>query len=353
MMYQNILVINLLHIGDLLLATPVLRALRAEFPQAHITLLADAKIDAVVKYNRHIDELISVDKKGYHNKLGNYLRLIADIRGRKFDLVVNLHPNERASAIAAFSGAKKIVGYSSRGFGLLFDLVVTNQNFDRNLKNSPDISHQVEQHLALLEKALGICRHDHQGLDMWLDDATLQRADALWATAFGQEQLAVIGFNTGASWPTKRWTTAGFAAVADKLLDLGYGVAFFGGPMDTDNVEEIVNQMEHPNHPHIAVFTGRVSLLELAGLIRKCTALLTNDSGPMHVAIAQKTPVIAIFGPSNEVGFGPYDKQAITLTAATVTCRPCGQHSCDHLSCMTQIEPDIVLSQVLRLAKSG
>jgi heptosyltransferase-2 len=109
--------------------------------------------------------------------------------------------------------------------------------------------------------------------------------------------------------------------------------------------------MEHSRHLRIAVFTGQVSLLELAALIRKCTIFLTNDSGPMHVAVAQKTPVVAIFGPSNEVGFGPYDKQAITLRATDVPCSPCGLHSCDHLSCMTQIEQDMVLRQVLQLAE--
>jgi heptosyltransferase-2 len=215
MTYQKILVINLLHIGDLLLATPALRALRAEYPQAHITLLADAKIDALVKYNQHIDELISVDKKGYHNKLGNYLRLIADIRHRKFDLVINMHPNERATAIAAFSGAKEIVGYACRGVGILFNRLVINKVFDRNLKNRTDIPHQVEQHLQMLEQALGITYSDKGGLDMWLDGAALQKAEELWFTAFGKEQLKVIGLNTGAGWPTKRWTTAGFAAVAD------------------------------------------------------------------------------------------------------------------------------------------
>jgi heptosyltransferase-2 len=349
-MYKKILVINMLHIGDLLLATPALRTLRANFPNAHIALLADAKIDGLVRYNKNIDELISVDKKGYHNKLGNYLRLILDIRKRQFDLVINLHPNERASALAAFSGGKRIVGYSSPGFGLFFDQVLNSQNFDRRLKNRPDIPHQVEEHLQLLVKTLGISRIEDHGLEMWLDDATIKKAEHTWYSAFGKQYYKVIGLNTGASWPTKRWTPAGFAAVADELLAQGYGVAFFGGTMDIDNVTEIRSLMKRGDHPRVAVFTGRTDLLQLAALLRKCAAFLTNDSGPMHVAVAQKTPTIAIFGSSNEVGYKPHADNSVVLTAPGVTCRPCGQHRCEHHSCMVDITPDTVLRRVLALA---
>lgn len=347
-MYQNILVINMLHIGDLLLATPVLRTLRANYPSAHIALMADAKIDDLVRYNQHIDELISVDKKGYHNKLSNYIRLIAQIRKRKFDLVINLHANERASAIAAFSGAKKIVGYSSPGFGVFFDKLTNNENFDFKVKNRPDILHQAAEHLEMLKQTLGIQIIDDNGLEMWTDPATEKKAELMWNDTFQNASLPVIGFNTGASWPTKRWTPEGFAEVADMLLDKGFGIAFFGGPMDVDNVNDIIGKMRHQDTARIAVFTGKVSLLELAALINKCRVFLTNDSGPMHVAVAQKANVVSIFGSSNEVGFGPYNPQDVVITTA-IDCRPCGQHHCEHHSCMKNIRPDQVYKEILKI----
>ncbi|MBP2654176.1 MAG: rfaF 3 [Firmicutes bacterium] len=348
-MYKKILVINMLHIGDLLLATPVLTTLRANYPEAHIALLADAKIDSLVKFNKNIDELISVDKKGYHNKLGNYFRLILEVRRCKFDLVINLHPNERASALAAFSGARRIIGYSSPGFGIFFDDLLDNKNFDHKLKNRPDIPHQAAEHLERLENVLGITPVD-RGLEMWLDEVTEKKAEKRWFAAFGHPSFKVVGFNTGASWPTKRWTAAGFAAVGDKLLEMGYGLAFFGGPMDAENVKDILELMKHGQHPRIAVFTGKLDLLELGALIRKCAVFLTNDSGPMHVAVAQKKAVVAIFGSSNEVGFGPYDKNSVVITPEGLTCRPCGSHNCDHHSCMTGIMPETVLEAVVTLA---
>ena len=94
--YQNILVINLMHLGDLMLVTPVLRTLRANYPKARITLLADSKLADIVEFNRHIDECIFIDKKGKDNHMGAFFKRILAVREKGFDLVINLHRNERA-----------------------------------------------------------------------------------------------------------------------------------------------------------------------------------------------------------------------------------------------------------------
>ena len=119
--YDNILVINLMHIGDLMLVTPVLRTLRTNFPKARITLLADKKLADLVIYNKHIDGCLLLDKKGADNHPLAFLRFIRRVRREHFDLVINLHRNERASALAAFSGAGRIVGYAKPLFSAFFD----------------------------------------------------------------------------------------------------------------------------------------------------------------------------------------------------------------------------------------
>lgn len=353
--FKKILVVNLLHIGDLLLVTPALRTLRANYPNSHITLLADAKIDGLVKYNRNIDELISVDKKGYHNKLPNFIRLIWEIRKRQFDLVINFHPNERASALAAFSGGKKITGYASKGFGMFFKPLIHNTNFDFAYKNRPDIMHQATEHLNTLKTVLELPLIEEQGLEMWVDEASGQKADSMLQEAYQANGLAqvpqkLIGLNTGASWPTKRWVPAGFAAVADQLVGEGYGVIFFGGPMDQENVQAIRQLMRQGGRPEIIQFTGKITLLELAALMKRCAVVVTNDSGPMHVAIANQVPVVAIFGSSNEVGFGPYNGKNIVITRPEIACRPCGKHHCQtQHECMAAITPEQVLEAVHQL----
>lgn len=248
-MYNSILIINLMYIGDLLFTTPLIRALRANFPSAHIAMLADKKNADVIKYNPHLSELIAIDKKGYHNKLKNYIGLISDIRKRQFDLVINLHANERASAIAAFSGAREVIGFAARPFGIFFDRVV---------KERHDV-HQADAYLEILREP-GIAQVDNHGLEIWVDEGTEARADKLWQEAFADNSVdtrKVIGLNTGGSWPTKRWTKEGFAALADRLLETGYGVAFFGGPMDREDVDQILSLMNKPDHPKLAVSETR------------------------------------------------------------------------------------------------
>lgn len=119
--YKNILVINTMHIGDLMLVTPALRTLRANYPEAHIALLTDKPLADLVRCNENIDECILIDKHGKDKGVLALLRFIRMIRSRHFDLVINYHRNERASAIAAFSGGKKIVGYAQPFFRRFFD----------------------------------------------------------------------------------------------------------------------------------------------------------------------------------------------------------------------------------------
>ena len=329
---NKILVINLMYIGDLLFTTPLLRTLRTAFPNAHIAMLADKKNTIVIEHNPHLSELIAIDKKGYHNNLSNYIGLIADIRSRKFDLVINLHANERATAIAAFSGAKHIIGFSAKGFGTFFDCVV---------RGRTDV-HQADAYLEVLN-TMGIKIDNHRGLEMWIDDAAQQQANDMWEQTFTKK---VIGLNTGGSWPTKRWTKKGFAELADSLLDKGYGIAFFGGPMDTGDVEEVLALMIHKDHQELGVFTGKTTLLEMAALVKKCTALVTGDSGPMHIAVSQKVPIIAIFGPSDANRYAPYGQEE-TVIRIGCPCQPCGQHTCEigHI-CMERVTVEMVLEKV-------
>jgi len=346
-MYKNILIINLMYIGDLLFITPLLRTLRTNFPKAHIALLADEKNTAVIKYNQHLSELIPIDKKGYHNKFPNFMGLIFDIRKRKFDLVINLHANERASVIAALSGGQKIIGFSAKGFGIFLDNLI---------KERTDI-HQVDAYLEVL-KAINVTTIDNQGLEMWVDVATEGRATTIWDTAYCHcepreaifplhaDTPKVIGINTGGSWPTKRWTKAGFSQLADKLLEKGYGIAFFGGPMDEKDVNDIISLMKYQHHNKLVVFTGKTTLLEMATLVKKCAVLVTGDSGPMHIAVAQQVPVVAIFGPSDPIRYAPYQQENHVMQRGC-PCQPCGKHKCDigHV-CMEEITVEMVLAKL-------
>ncbi len=365
--YQNILVINLMHLGDLMLVTPVLRTLRANYPKARITLLADSKLADIVEFNRHIDECIFIDKKGKDNHMGAFFKRILAVREKGFDLVINLHRNERASALAAFSGAKRIVGYSKPIFSLFFDMVMPNPSiarhvvegplsliFPRRRKYVPGWKHQVHAHLEVLEKAVGISKVDDGGLEMWLSEDMEREAENLWRERYSPGDK-VVAFNIGASWETKRWLDGSFAECADILLDEGYGVAFLGGPMDLEMVEACIAKMRHKSNPKMAVFTGKVGLGVLGGILKRCVLFLTTDSGPMHVGVAMNVPIVTMFGASPIPGFYPYDAKDV-LIRSPEPCQPCGIHHCprqgnDNLACMKRISVETVMKYVRELLK--
>ncbi len=338
-MYKNILVINLMHLGDLMLTTPILRTLRTNFPNAKISLLADKKLADLVRLNKNIDNCLLLDKKGADNNLISIAKFIFKLREKNFDLVINLHRNERASAIAAFSGGKKIVGYAKPGFSILFDKI---------LPNRKEIMHQVQSHFEVL-KAIGIEKIDDGGLEMWIDDASKNSAAKVFSENFSAE-TKVVAFNIGATWLTKRWLDSYFAECADNLIRRGYGVAILGGTMDTEIVAKCVEQMHEKNSPLLKILTGKFNLAELAGFIDKCCLLLTNDSGPMHIGVARNIPIVTMFGASPAIGFYPYDAKDILLKTAE-NCQPCGKHICpregvENFACMKKISAKVVLKYI-------
>lgn len=342
--YKNILVINTMHIGDLMLVTPALRTLRANYPKAHIALLTDKPLADLVRCNENIDECILIDKHGRDKGILALIRFIRQIRKRHFDLVINYHRNERASVIASFSGGKKIVGYAQPFFHRFFDHWMPNLAMADTPKDK--VMHQTLCHLKVLQEAAGCTKLDDRGLEMWLPPEEEKKASDLWQKEFAEDDR-VIAFNIGASWMTKRWIDAYFAECADHFIQEGYHIAFLGGPTDVAIVKACIEKMKEKDSPKVHVFTGKVSLTVLAGLLRRCCLFLTTDSGPMHVGVAMNVPIVTMFGASPVPTFYPYDGKDIVIKTPE-SCHPCGIHDCpkkgeDHMACMKHIPVDVVM----------
>lgn len=342
--YKNILVINTMHIGDLMLVTPALRTLRANYPQAHIALLTDRILADLVRCNENIDECILIDKHGRDKGILALIRFIRQIRKRHFDLVINYHRNERASAIASFSGGKNIVGYAQPFFHRFFDHWMPNLAMADTPKDK--VMHQTLCHLKVLQEAAGCTKLDDRGLEMWLPPEEEKKASDLWQKEFAEDDR-VIAFNIGASWMTKRWIDAYFAECADRFIEEGYHIAFLGGPTDVAIVKACIEKMKEKDSAKVHVFTGKVSLTVLAGLLRRCCLFLTTDSGPMHVGVAMNVPIVTMFGASPVPTFYPYDGKDIVIKTPE-SCHPCGIHDCpkkgeDHMACMKHIPVDVMM----------
>ena len=297
--HKRIVVTFLMHLGDVILTTPFLEVLRRLAPDSHITYVVDKKLSDVVRYSPYVDDIIEVDKKGKDDSLSALWKMGRTIHKTHPDVVINLHPNERTSFLAFAIGAPITVGMSHFLFRPFLTKVTRLDR--RNL-------HAARMYVNVLEQ-LGAHHTEEQGLHIELCEAWKEKAKAFYEAAGLAKDQSLIGFNIGSAVKEKRWPGNRFAEVADYFAGLGYGIVFFGGPMDEELVQDAVQYMK--TTPIIA--TGKFSIGELAAAMKRCAVIITNDSGPMHVAVSQKVPVVTLYGPSNPKFYGPYSKEAIVL----------------------------------------
>lgn len=328
---KKILVTFLMHLGDLTLTTPFIHSLRKAAPDAHITMLVDEKLKDVVLFNPYLDEVVTIDKKGRDNSILSLWACSRHLSKLDFDVLINLHPNERCSFIDAMTSVKLRTGTTHKIFKWFWDVFTP---LDRSM-------HAADMYLDVLQQ-LGVQDLSSNGLEIFPGEEHFLEAELFWQEQNITDQDKLIGFNIGSAVPTKRWPPERFAEVADIFAAKGYKTVFFGGPMDEEMVAEATGYMQ--TRPIIA--TGHFAIGGLAAAMRRCCLIITNDSGPMHVAISQKVPIVAMYGPSNPKLYGPYTKDAVIVTAQP-PCQGCAdgmKHSCDDLQCMSRMTVEQVVA---------
>lgn len=328
---DTILVTFLMQLGDLVLTTPFLAALRKAAPKAKITYLIDEKWLPIVSENPDIDEVLTIDRKGKDKGFFALNKYASSLRKRKFDFLINLNPSERCSFLAAFSGAKYKTGSTHRIFRPFFDKVV---QLERKI-------HAADMYLDVLAK-LGVEDLTNEGLKVVTSRNDEQEAAEFFSLHDIKTKNNLIGFNIGSASATKRWLPERFAQVADYLADKGYKIVFFGSSNELEMVKETISYMQ--NKPLIA--TGKLSIGGLVAAINYVNLLLTNDSGPMHLAISQKVPIVALYGPSKPELYGPYKAQKSIVVRANPMCLDCREHMkhvCSDMRCMNNISVQDVI----------
>ncbi|MDR0408295.1 MAG: glycosyltransferase family 9 protein [Campylobacteraceae bacterium] len=337
---KKILVTFLMHLGDLILVTPFIRALRKAAPNSYITMLVDDKLKDVVMFNPNLNQVITIDKKGRDNTIMSLVKCAKDLSSQNFDMVINLHPNERCSFICTFTKTAFRTGTSHALFRWRWDRYI---KLDRTL-------HAADMYLEVLKK-LGIRDISNNGLEIFPSSAHFKEADNFWHLNGVKPDDKLVGFNIGSAVITKRWANERFAKVADILTMEGYKIVFFGGKMDMNMVDNAASCMR--TNPIIA--TGNFSIGALAAAMRRCSLIITNDSGPMHVAISQKTPIVALYGPSNPKLYGPYTKNAIVVKANPPCdgCKKGMRHTCNDLQCMKRLTVEQVIKASEKMLKKN
>lgn len=321
---SNILIIKPGAIGDLLQLTPVIRALKGKYPNARISLVVSSPATAsLFRHNPHVNETIVFDKKGEHRSLSALIRLWRRLRHARYDMVLNF---QRSNLKAWFLAS---AAFPCR-------LLVYHKAKDR-------VVHAVVNHLETVFP-LGI-----EASDFDLDLYTGADDEAYAEKIFADSDLngrRVIALNPGASNRIKCWSPLKFAELGDRLVnELDARVIVVGGTEDRDLADEICAGMH--NIPLDLV--GEVSLLQLGAVLKRCAALVSGDTGPMHLTTAVKTPVVALFGAIDPKRTGPIGDGHMVIRHEEVECVPCVAKECtnpSYLECMERISVDEVFKAV-------
>ncbi|MDE0018154.1 MAG: glycosyltransferase family 9 protein [Candidatus Poribacteria bacterium] len=316
-MLKKILVFSFSFIGDAVLSTSVIQPLRRHFSDAHITFLVGPRAFDLLATDPNIDAALVYDNRGEHAGWKGRLRLIKTLRGDKFDLVVNLRDSLTARCIGAEHWGM-VRGESNR--------------------------HAVTRYLEVLQRQSIDTTDAHPHLQLTEDEQTLARC-FLTEAGIPSEGL-LIGIHPGGNWVYKLWDVENYALVANALCkEQNAAILLFAGPNERALQTQVSEMMDVPP---ILVKTG--NLRHLAALISACDVYIGNDTGPMHIAAAVDTPVVALFGSTNHIRSGPYgDKRTVVQSRIDLGCNPChpGRHpgGCGAGSC--EVIAGITVEQVL------
>ncbi len=339
------LVIRFSSVGDIVLATPLLRVLREKFPQSQIDFVTRTEYAELVKNNHNLNLVHQYDVR---EGLQGLRELKRKLKAERYDLVVDIHGSLRSRYLTAGIGAQEVLSIDKRKQER-FVLVKFKQNL---YKNVVPVSDRYIESLNVF----GI-RPDGKGPELHIPDEILFGVSGKIATLRLSRFEKTIGLCPGSRHFTKRWPWERFAELGVRLVrDHDAKILIFGSPQEQEyNLRIADTIVEGTNAERVTDFTGQLSLLETAAAMEFCDVIVSNDSGLMHIASAMHKKLVAIFGSTvREFGFFPRGIDVVVVEREGLYCRPCshiGKPSCPeaHFRCMREIETSEIFSTVQTL----
>ncbi len=336
---RKILIVRFSSLGDLILMTPLIRALDTGFPESEIHVACKAKYVDIFTGNKHINRVYMLHEDG----VSGLFRLLRRLRGERYDIVVDAHNvlRSRFTCHLLRAGTKvRIDKQHAKKLMLIRGKVNLYERIDT----------QIGRYLELARR-LGIDAAD-PATELSVPASADERIDDILVRE-GMVVKPVIAVAPGARWETKRWPVEHFIRFIEAVVKRGVGVVLIGG---TD--EAALNAEIAARCPGTLDLTGSLSILETGATLKRCDCLVTNDSAPLHIAEAVGTPVIAVFGPTvREFGYYPHLPRSVALEV-DLTCRPCsrnGSRPCPlgTKECLELIQPERVIAAAENLLHIG
>ncbi|MBN1931457.1 MAG: putative lipopolysaccharide heptosyltransferase III [Desulfobacterales bacterium] len=309
---HKILIIKMRYIGDTVLMTPLVNAFKEGLPHAQVDVIVNQDTASVLSDHPFIDKILEFNYKTAKSNFAYILEFLRSIRKQHYDLVIDITGNDRAAFFTFMTGAKLRIGYDSKKFlrRKLFYTHVVQSKFGS--------VHTVDHHLSVAEFLKFPVKDRHPSI--WISAERLRHM---------QEKLYIEGLKPGEAYAVihpgarrwyKSWPSECFAKLADRIIQTyGIRLVLVGSAVDQNACASILDKMQET----ALNLAGRISLGELPALIAESVCLIGNDSAPIHIATAVKTPTVALFGPTKWECWYPRRKHDRVI-AAEYPCRPCG-----------------------------
>ena len=368
--FRKILLIKLSAVGDVVHTIPVLNKLRRRYPMAQLDWLVTPAIAELLRHHPATTRIIEFEREAWSTPwrlapFASYGRLAAKLRAASYDLVVDMHGQFRTAALTLATGAPARIGFD-RPRARVWD--ASPRKFPEQARKHawqgaregswlaythhipvPTLDlHAVDRYLNV-GPILGL---DSEPADFSfpIPQSAVSRVEALLAE-HGADRAEIVIMAPGTIWETKHWGTEKFAEMAGHFLSKGLAVILIGSRRERVVCEEVAALA-----PGAIDLAGMTSLSELAALIRRSAISVTNDSGPMHLAVALDRPVVSIFGPTDPVWIGPY-RRADAVLHADLECSPCYLRKLKHChydhACMHSVSAPAVIERVERILSAS
>jgi heptosyltransferase-1 len=370
--FSRILLIKPSALGDVVHTLPVLVKLRARYPRARIDWLITPENAEVVRYHPALSNVVLFARRDF-SKRGrrwraflSFFDLLKQIRSAKYELIIDMHGQVRSAFFALISGARVRIGFDrpvKRGLTV---------SAEHDLKNIPSHGwrgaregswiaythripiptldvHAIDRYLWVAP-LLGL-DDNPPDLTIHLSPQTTNKVNRLLEEHGVPASKPLVVLVPGTIWETKHWTIEGFAGVARQFLQDGFAVALAGTTRDQQRCRQIAAAA-----PGTCDLSGKTTPADLAALIRRAEVAVTNDSGSMHVAASLGKPMVSVFGPTNPVHIGPYERPE-SVVRVDLPCSPCNyrrlsQCPFDH-ACMKQVTSAMVVERVRKILSTA
>ncbi len=336
---KRILVVNVNWVGDVIFSSPIFKALKEAYPQAHISCLAVPRVKEVLESIPFLDEIIVYDEKGRHRNPLTKLKLIFELRKKRFDIAFLLHRSLTRALLVYLTGIPQRVGYDAKNRGKFLT---------HKAEPLEGQVHRSDYYLNVVE-SYGIVVNDRRS-QLRVSTSIEEEAEKIFKAKKIQKDDYVIVINPGGNWDLKRWPPENFTRLIGGFWgDFNTKIIVSGARKDVALFRKI-NSLTFKNAVNLA---GETSLMQLIAIMKKADLVISGDTGPLHIANSVGTEIIGLFGPTRPEITGPRGSGKAHIIQHDVGCNkePCYHLRCPDNICMQSITPEEVLA-ITRQIKS-